>query len=172
MRSIFRCAAITLLLLPGCVVDLDPDGLEDTDSVSQSGTGPGGGDPEPAPAPCQGPTSPNRPIRYQALLPDQAVVFDLPAGCMKYFSITAVGFTQTEITVTQVGANENPDLYVTVIDEVPGPLSGGCHSENPPGQPEDCYASDPGHQDLKIFLKIAVRATTALTGIKLTPNQF
>lgn len=171
MRAIVRCTAITLLLLPGCL-DLDPDELEDTDSVVQAGTGPGGGDDTPAPPPCQNPASPNRPIRYQALVPDQPVVFDLPVGCIKYFSITAEGYTQTEITVTQVGASENPDLYVTAIDAVPGPLTGGCHSENPMGQPEDCYSSDPGHPDAVIFLKIAVVARTALTAIKLMPNQY
>jgi hypothetical protein len=160
-----------ILLLAGCAIDPD-----DVSEVSQLGSGPGGGSSEPPPAPCQAPTTPSQ-IRYQALAADQPVVFDLPAGCTKYFSIIAKGYTGTEVLLksagnTQLGASENPDLYVTITDQVPGPASGGCHSENPAGQPEDCSIPDPNHPNAIFFIKIAARATTALTNVAVLANQY
>jgi hypothetical protein len=178
MRSSLPGVVIPFVLLAGCGVDLDPDGLEDdTDTVTQFGGGPGGGSSEPPPAPCTAPTSPSHPVRYQTLEPDEAKVFDLPAGCTKYFSIIAKGFTNTEILVfsaffTDLGANENPDLHTTIVNDVPGPASGGCHSVNPPGEPEDCFVSDPGHPNAEFLIKIAVRATTELTGVAIVANQY
>jgi hypothetical protein len=163
---------LALLVLPSCAVD---EGEGDTSTEMQYGGG-GGGSSEPTPPPCQGPTSPSQPIRYQALAEGVPVVFDLPVTCIRYFSIIAEGFSETEILLTGsvasvLSPNENPDLYATITDQVPGPASGGCHSENPPGQPEDCHMPDPNHPNAKFLVKIAVRATSALTGVKLVANQ-
>jgi hypothetical protein len=168
MRSILLTLS---LLLPSCALDEEVD----TEAVSQAGSGPGGGGDTPAPPPCQV-TSPYQPIRYEALAPNQNVVLNLPAGCTKYFSIVAVGFTKTEVLVFSpnfpLSVDENPDLFVTITDQVPGPASGGCHSVNPPGQPEDCAVPAPGHPQAKLFIKIAVRATTALTNVAVRAHQY
>lgn len=73
--------------------------------------------------------------------------------------------------VFALSANENPDLYVTISDETPGPNSGGCHSVNPPGQPEDCGVGSPGHPQGAFLIKIAVRATSELTNVAVRANQ-
>lgn len=156
-RVCLGVSLVALCTLCGCLAD----GL-DEDTVRQAGGGPGGGSSEPPPA-CEATTTPNHPICYVRLTAGEPLVFDLAAGRTKYFWIPQTT-NGTLVGVQAVDRNENPYLHATTANETPGPANGVCHSLNPQGQDEGCYILNPRDGS---NIKIAVHATTALTGVEI-----